>query len=538
MKRKDNVFTDTALSRVDSSRFDLGHEKKLTFNMGQLVPVCLMEAVPGDRFSLSYANLLRFAPLVSPVMHRVRVKTEYFFVPNRILFPEWEEFITGVSGTPVAAPTVTIDGNVPVGSLADYLGIPPGDYSLNPLDVSAIPMAAYYKIYDEWYRDQNLISEKFAELIPGNNPLYDIKTLAKPLNRAWEHDYFTSALPTAQQGQDVDLPLVNQQEVEVTARDNGSIAGNTGFFRTSSDFAPLSGDSTYISSAAGPSPLTSGMRSVESGAPLMYDPHGTLVVDIQAEAATINDLREAFSLQAFLERTIRGGARYIEQIFSHFGVKSSDARLQRPELIGRSVQNMVISEVLSTAQSSNDGSTAEIAVGSMAGHAISVGGNDTFTYNCEEHGFIIGLVSVIPDTAYQDGLHRLFSRKDRLDYIWPSFAHLGEQEIYNKEIMCHDVDGSIYSPDNVFGYVPRYSEYRYHPSGVAGQFRDTLSFWTLGRQFSPDAPPNLNDEFVTCEPSRDIFAVVDPEVDTIFAQVINNHTVVRKLPRYGVPSTL
>jgi len=538
MKRKDNVFTDVMMSSPETSRFDLGHEKKFSFNMGELVPTCLMEVLPGDKFSLSYANLLRFAPLVSPVMHRIRVKTEYFFVPSRILFASWEEFITGVSEPPVAAPTVELDDVVLEGSLADYLGIPPGQYNANPLKVSALPFAAYCKIFDEYYRDQNLVTAKFVPLIPGDNSSAYAPILNdNPLFRAWEHDYFTSALPTSQQGSDVELPLVSQANIPVQYTPNG----NGDFVVDPDTGLPFNFDGA-TGVGGGPVPFTSTFRADwavgDNGLVAGLDNSAHLSVDIQGEAATINDLREAFSLQAFLERTIRGGARYIEQIRSHFGVKSSDARLQRPELIGRSSQNMVISEVLSTAQSSNDAATAQVTVGGLAGHGIHSGGEGGMHYSAEEHGFIIGIISVIPDTAYQDGVSRLWTKEDRLDYAWPSFAHLGEQEIRNKEVLAHDTDSDDYDLEGIFGYIPRYSEYRYHPSSVAGQFRSSLAFWTLGRQFNPASPPALNAEFVTCFPSRDIFAVVDENVDTILAQVINQHSVVRRLPRYGIPSTL
>lgn len=530
MKRKDNIFTDVFMKRPESSKFDLSHEKKLTFSMGEMIPICIMEAIPGDKFELNYVNLLRMMPMISPVMHKVRVKTEYFFVPNRILWTDWEQFITGVNpggGPDVLWPYITIDDVVQVGSIADYLGIPPGDYSDQSVDVSALQLAAYLKIYDEWYRDQNLVDPVWQSeglLAGSNNTLLQPVILGQPLKRAWEHDYFTSALPFSQQGTDVELPLVNAGTIPVDW--NFDPAATSDLVRDPTTGTVEASVNTFVTTAGGALQTSGGSASIDNT--------DRLSVDIQAEAATINDLREAFSLQAFLERSIRGGMRYIEQIRSHFGVTSSDARLQRPELIGRNVQNVTISEVLATAQET----TAGVAVGQMAGHGISVGGKDTMHYSCEEHGFIFGIISVIPDTSYQDGLHRSFSRMDRLDYPWPDFAHLGEQAILNKEVIAHDLPMGPYVLDGIFGYIPRYADFRYMPSTVAGEFRTTLNFWTLGRIFDPMAPPELNAEFVTADPSTRIFAVTGENEDHILAQVINGHSVVRKLPRYGIPSTL
>lgn len=526
--RKDNVFDSVQGANIERNTFDLSHDKKLTMQMGRLTPVSCIEALPGDTFDLSYVNFLRFAPLIAPVMHRVKCTTDYFFVPARILWDGFESFITGV-GTPPVAPFITLGtvSDLDKGSLGDYLGIPPGDYQNNEVRISALQVAAYYKIYDDWYRAQDIIPEKSIPLVPGDNTGdYWGLLNSKPLKRAWERDYFTSALPTTQQGAEVNLPLVVGNDIPVELIDTGH--NTSGFV----DGNEVDGDVGNVRILGGPVPFA---RSVvdQSGDPMRYDPRGSLVVDVAADAATINDLREAFSLQAFLERTLRGGQRYIEQMWSHFRTKSSDARLQRPEFLGRSVQNMTISEVLATAQDSGDG----IAIGTMAGHGISVGGDNSIRYTCEEHGFIIGIMSVVPETAYQDGINRQFTRFDRFDYAWPSFAHLGERPILQKEILAHDYPAAV-DLDAVFGYVPQYSEYRYHPSMVAGDFRDTLNFWTLGRIMDPDNPPALNEEFIECSPSRRIFAVTSEADDNIFGQILNNIKVTRALPRYGVPSVL
>lgn len=527
MKRKDNVFSQVFTPPIEQNRFDLSHDKKLTCNMGELIPVTCLEVLPGDEFNISFVNMFRCLPLVSPVMHKIKIYTEYFFVPNRILWDGWEDFITGVNNP--NHPFVRIDDVIDKGTVADYLGIPPGDYSDKFLNVNMLQLAAYYKIYDEWYRDQNMITEKSPGVVQGSNTANWLTLLnGQPLRRAWEHDYFTSALPFTQQGStDVEIPLTFENDIPVEYTGASGTPGK--FLDADSPHAGLVGDVvTTTGGVVNVSPDTGGA---------VYDPNGTLTVDVQSSAATINDLREAFSLQAFLERSIRGGVRYVEQLFSMWKVRSSDARLQRPEFIGRDIQTMVIGEVLATAQSNNDAATAEVPVGQMAGHGISVGGRDGLYFKAEEHGHIIGIISVIPDTAYQDGLARQFSKVDRLDYAFPDFAHLGEQEVRLKEIQA--AVNNSHDPEAVFGYMPRYSEYRYEPSRVAGDFRDSLAYWTLGRIFNnPAAPPALNEEFIECNPRFDIFAVTDPDVDHIIGQVINKITVNRKLPRYGVPSTL
>jgi len=513
-----NQFNSIQLPNVDSNRFDLSHDNKLSFSMGELVPTCAIETLPGDTFNISVENMLRLAPLVSPVMHNIDVITRYFFVPNRILWAEWGDFITGNSV--VEAPYVAVS-DCNVGTLADYLGVP--EFSVaSPLNLSPLAFAAYLKIWDDYYRAQDLQTEVFVPLVPGDNgtaygTYFDT---TPPLRVAWEHDYFTSALPFAQKGPEVQIPLTFEDNIPVEFNPTDEAT----FMRDTSDgsLAPI-GD---ILNSAGPVPLTSSVH-VDTTDGVGYDPNGSLVVDVQAEATTINTLRRAFSLQAFLERSARGGTRLIEFIWSHFKQKSSDARLQRPELIGTWRQKMVISEVLATAE--ND--TVGVMVGDMAGHGISVGGGRGFSYHCEEHGWIIGLVTVRPRTAYQQGIARQFTRFDRLDYPFPSFASIGEQEVLSKEVYAESL-----TPETVFGYIPRYAEMRFINSKVSGQFRTTLAFWHLGRIF--DDTPVLNEEFIECNPRTDIFAVDDPDQDHIWAHVFNNISAVRKLPRYGIPSTL
>lgn len=516
-----NIFNSVLFPKVDTNKFDLSHDVKLSFKMGQLIPTCCMECMPGDKFSISVENMLRFAPLIAPVMHKVQVTTHYFFVPNRILWPEWEDWITGEGEVPAPKFDLGVGlASIPVGSLGDYLGLPIGPFADNEIPVSPLPIGAYLKIWDEYYRDQNLQTEQYVEINSGDNNAYVALANGDPLRRAWMHDYFTSALPFAQKGAAVAIPLTTQSDipVEFLAGD----AGTRPVIRDPDTGALLNGPSTIKTTAA--SELTSDDGVNEEFA--AYDPDGTLVVDVQADATDINTLRRAFRLQEWLERNARGGTRYIENILAHFGVKSSDARLNRPEYLGGSKQNMVISEVLATAENTE----AVIAVGNMAGHGISVGGGNRFNYRCEEHGYIIGIINVQPVTAYQEGIHKSWSRFDRLDYPWPTFANIGEQEVFIKELYAKTAG----DPLAVFGYVPRYAEMKFMNSRVAGEMRTTLNFWHLGRIFG--TTPVLNEDFIESNPSERIFAVTDEGADHIFAHLFNNISVVRKLPKYGIPA--
>ena len=516
---KANLFNSVQLPKVGSNVFDLSHDVKMSFKMGGLYPTCVMECVPGDKVKIGTETMLRFAPLIAPVMHKVNVTTHYFFVPNRILWPNWEQWITG--NLDVQAPWIYyIQGGssagVPVKSLGDYMGLPTQmtDNGFRYPDPNAqicspFPLAAYNKIYNEYYRDQNLQTALPDSLIDGSNgTLFNAIRDGAVQTRAWQHDYFTSCLPWAQKGDAVTIPI---GDVTISYDEN---TGGTVFREL--DGTPFTNQSNLGHSDSGGQPRqgsTTGTRYNIDNSSQLY---GT------AEAADINSLRRAFRLQEWLERNARGGTRYIESILAHFGVKSSDARLQRPEYLGGSKGKMVISEVLSTAETT-------LPVGNMAGHGISVSGGNEFSYRVEEHGWIIGLISVTPETAYQQGVHRSLLKLDRLDYFWPTFANIGEQEVKNAELYAQGA-----TTGDTFGYVPRYAEYKFLNSRVAGEMRTSLDYWHLGRKFS--AKPNLNGAFVKCDASTRIFAVEDPEVDNIYGHIFNNIKAVRKMPKYGTPN--
>lgn len=501
-----NLFNSIKLTRPKKNVFDLTHDVKLTLDMGQLVPIMCMECVPGDKVRLSCDSLLRFAPLVAPVMHRMHVTMHYFFVPNRILWPGWEKWIVNDPDAPEFPYFNVTEENY--NPLMDYLGIPT-PITGQTEKVSALPFAAYAAIFQEYYRDQNLVLPQTYVCSNGDN---DGKIEMTELKvRAWMHDYFTSALPFAQKGAAVDIPLG-----DVQLKDDLSPLERP-YFTDAFGNTQDGGLEMDLGGSGGPAiRVTGGDNSAQ-----FLDPNGTL----EAASTTINDLRRAFRLQEWLERNARGGTRYIENILSHFGVKSSDKRLQRPEYITGTKSPVVVSEVLNTT-----GEDGGLPQGNMAGHGISVTTGKYGKYFCEEHGFIMGIMSVMPVTAYQQGIPRQFLKtEDPFQYFWPSFAHIGEQEVLNKELYAFQGSAGA----NTFGYVPRYAEYKYMPSRVAGNFRNNLDYWHLGRIF--ESAPALNQAFINCVPDKRIFAVTDSGVNSLYAHVLNKVTAVRPMPKFGTP---
>lgn len=538
-----NIFNSIRLKRPRRNVFYLSYENKLTANAGELVPIMCKPVVPGDKFRVNTEMLVRLAPLVAPMMHRVDVFTHYFFVPNRLLWNQWEDFITkGVDGTTVPAfPKIALRADwvnptsaaslLSDGSLWDYLGLPTiGGFNgiafperspnsvIPPVgyEVSALPFRAYQLIYNEYYRDQNLTQPIDFTLDGGLvTNVTEVMSLLTLRRRAWEKDYFTSALPWVQRGPDVTVPVNNNSgSLDVVLKDSPHadvyhVPGTTAF--------PKDGALRSISGA-----LVIGGGEPD---PAYLEP-SNFQVNVNELGVSINDLRTSNALQRWFERNARSGSRYIEQILSHFGVRSSDARLQRPQFLGGGRTPISVSEVLQT--SSTDSTSPQA---NMAGHGISAGVNHGFKRYFEEHGYIIGIMSIRPRTGYQQGVPKDFRKFDNMDFYFPEFAHLGEQEIKNEELYLQQTPAGN---DGVFGYTPRYAEYKYSMNEVHGDFRGNMAFWHLNRIFSES--PNLNTTFVECNPSNRVFATAGTSDDKYWIQLYQDVKALRLMPKYGTPT--
>lgn len=524
------LFDSIRVSKPRLNKFDLSHERKLSMQMGPLVPIMCNEIMPGDKFRVNTEIAMRMIPMLAPIMHRVNVFTHYFFVPNRLIWDEWEDFITGGrlgTSAPVAphalASVLTTEGYAQQPSgLLNYLGFPTTlAASADPasdLQVSMLPTRAYQLIWDEFYRDQNVSAaldiSKASGAIGAGAELDKLCTIRL---RAWEKDYFTSALPFAQRGAAVGLPI------------------------------ELTGDAPIFADPLNPAATSSVVEAIEQpgssnvGYSVQLDPTiggGDLVARLDGMAgtsSTINDLRRSWAIQRWLERNARGGARYVEFLLHQFGKKSSDARLQRPEYLGGGRTPMQISEVLQTVQQVAADVPVGNPLGDMGGHGFSIGNMNGFRRSFEEHGFVIGLMSVLPRTAYQQGVHRMWTRMDKFDYPYPVLANIGEQEVKNYELyFTGDVAvPGTYDPLETFGYQSRYAEWKYGCSSVHGEFQDTLAFWHMGRIFE-DAPA-LNEAFIGADPTTRIFANESTN-EGLYVHLFNKVDALRPLPYYGTPS--
>jgi len=475
--------------------------------MGQLIPCFFMDVVPGDSIDCNSAMVLRMAPMVAPLMHQVTAYMHFFHVPDRLVWDNAELFYTGGDEGTDAPVRPYSDRQVNASSLQDYFGLPV-DATNQTYRYQAIPLAAYNLIWNEYYRDQNLQDPIDATLGDGSN-----SNVWNILRRAWQHDYFTSCLPTTQKGPDATIPLGTVEPAYL----------DTSRFITSGSNIGLGTQNTI--EVLGEGTDEGNVGSTHAGP--WADGRIENLASMSVSPTTIIDLRNAFALQHFLELNNRGGTRYTELILSHFGVKSSDARLQRPEFLGGGKVPISMSEVLQT--STTTGSTTP--QGNMAGHGIGAGQGSSWTYRSEEHGVIIGILSVMPKTGYFQGVPRYWKKFDKYDYFWPAFQNIGEQPVYNYEVYQDEAD-----PENsgTFGYIPRYAEYKYINDTVSGKFRTDLDFWHMARKFLDR--PLLNENFIECDPTTRIFA--NEQGEQLYITMGHKVRARRPMQFYGNPKII
>ena len=530
----EHSFSQVPQSRISRSSFNLSHGYKTTFDSGYLVPFFCAEILPGDTFNVGTSIFARLATPIVPIMDNIYLDTFFFFVPNRLVWDNFEKQM-GAQENPgdsidYLTPQVTAPADgVTVESIYDYFGIPVN--VLSGEDFNALPLRAYNLIYNEWFRDENL--QDSLEVPKGDGP--DDSTLYTLKRRGKRHDYFTSALPWPQKGPGIDLPL-------------GTVVGNgqtLGFTDGTNNFGIGHSANVGVNLGTGwfDVPVGSSDRgdsfSGSYSLGLTTDPEKT---GLTVSAGTINDFRQALMLQQLLEKDARGGTRYTEILRSHFATVSPDFRLQRPEYLGGSSGLVNIHQVAQT--SSTDGASPQ---GNLAAYGVFSESRHGFTKSFVEHGFVIGLVNVRADLTYQQGLDRFWSKRTRYDYYWPSLAHLGEQEVLLKELYYPataqyvlDEDGNqvanVPTGDTVFGYQERSAEYRYMPSKVTGKLvsgtGNSLDVWHLSQYF--ENAPQLNSEFIEDNPPIDR-AIAVPDEPQFILDCWFNINAVRPMPVHGVP---
>lgn len=511
-----HLFSQIPSTQIPRSVFDRSHGYKTTFNSGYLVPFYVDEVLPGDSFKLTATLFARLATPIVPFMDNLYLETFFFFVPNRLVWDNWQKFNgeqkNPSDSTDFLIPTVS-GTNVQNQTLWDYFGLPTN--VSNVLKVNALPFRAYNLIFNEWFRDENLQESLNVPTGDGPDNLSDYSLV----RRGKRHDYFTSCLPWPQKGPGVEISIGGQANV--------SIVGNGAPVFTDHSGTNVLGNLVATTNAASNVVYTVNTGSVDKIL-TWSNPALSATADLStATPISINDLRQAFQIQKLYERDARGGTRYTEILRSHFGVISPDARLQRPEYLGGSSARISINPVQQT--SATNDTTPQ---GNLAAYGVVSDSFHGFSKSFVEHGYVFGFVNVRADLTYQQGLNRMWSRQGRFDFYWPVLAHLGEQAVLNKEIYAQGTADD----DKVFGYQERYAEYRYFPAQITGKFRSTdpqpLDSWHLAQKFS--SLPTLSPQFIQDNPPVERVIAVQNEPQFLFDSYIRLKCA-RPMPVYSVP---
>lgn len=528
-------FAMVPKAEIPRSKFKREHRHLTTFDAGYLVPIMVDEVLPGDTFNTRATIFARMATPIYPVMDNMYLDTFFFFVPNRLIWTNWQKFM-GQQDNPGDSISYTIpqmtspNGGYAVGSLHDYMGLPTVGQvgGGNNFAHSSLWLRAYNLIWNEWFRDQNLQNSVVVDKDDGPDTYSDYVLL----RRGKRHDYFTSCLPWTQKGTALSLPLGTSAPVK--AYDQATGLGMY-FIGDGTPQRTLHGNSALVTISASGANFGAAREmtidNTKAGAA------GGMYADLSAAtAATINQLRQSFQIQRLLERDARGGTRYTEIVKAHFGVTSPDARLQRPEYLGGGSTPINVNPIAQTSATGLTGGSTPL--GGLSAFGTALAHNHGFSASFTEHGVIIGLASVRADLTYQQGLDRMWSRSTRYDFYFPAFAMLGEQAVLNKEIY---LDGSA-NDANVFGYQERWAEYRYKPSKISGLFKSTsagtIDGWHLAQKFT--ALPTLNTTFIQDTPpmSRVLAVGAGANGQQFICDAFFDNTVARPLPMYSVPGLI
>jgi hypothetical protein len=558
MSRNANSRFATNPVRLDMSRskFPRNFSHKTTFNAGQVIPFYVDEVLPGDTFQVRTSKVVRMQTLLTPVMDNVYLDTYYFFVPNRLVWEHWKQFMgentesAWIPQVEYEVPQLTAPANGwEVGTLADYMGVPTG---VKGLSVSALPFRAYALIMNEWFRSENLtdplnipVDDATVQGVNTGNYVSDVAKGGKPFVANKFRDYFTSCLPSPQKGPDVTINTAQLGNAPVVPMDkpvpkdllnypynvyipNGNSNFGAGYHAGSVHQNAFGG--AYWLAKDGNSDLD---PTIDNGV-VGYPANLWAQFDNTVSVATINQLRTAFQIQKFYERSARGGSRYIETLKAHFGVTSPDARLQRPEYLGGNRIPVSINQVIQNSGTVS-GSTPLGDTGAMS---LTTDVHSDFTKSFVEHGFVIGVMVARYDHTYQQGIERFWSRKSMFDYYWPEFANIGEQAVLNKEIYAQ---GNA-QDDEVFGYQEAWADYRYKPSRVSGEMRSSyaqsLDVWHLADDYSK--MPALSDAWIHEDPAtiNRVLAVSDNLANQFFCDIYVQNYSTRNMPLYSIPGLI
>lgn len=513
-------FANTPQISMPRSTFDRSQGVKTTFDPGLIIPLKVEEIVPGDTIELKTNCFVRTLTNLVPYMDNLYLDFFAFFVPNRLVWDNWQKFM-GEQKNPGDSTDFTIpqySTSVAVGSLGNYFGIQQAD-DIYDVVANALPFRGYNLIWNEWFRDEDLVDSVPVPVDNGPDP--DVYT---PLKRMKRHDYFTSARPWPQKGPDVLIPMgqnapvtgtglpIKLSPANATNPTRNLIFQNTGM--------------TYTGATIG----TATDSFLPNGLTLANTP---FQADVSEIGGTINELRQAEAIQVLLERDARGGTRYIEMLKSQYGVTNPDFRLQRPELIGQGTLQVQTAPVPQTASTDATTPQGNLAANSTASMSNGFNFNHSFT----EHGYMFIFVSARADLNYQQGIQKMWSRKKRFDFYVPALANLGEQPILNKEIYAIPTVVNPTHNDSVFGYQEAWAEYRYGYNNITGKFQsqtpNNLSQWHLAQYF--ENAPQLNDEFIVENPPIDRILAVEPENDAFFGDFWFNVKHTRPMPVYSIP---